>query len=58
LVAESDLNDPRLLWPPERGGVGFAAQWSDGRAREFAGFGWKTEEVPDPQELKTYECSS
>ncbi len=29
LIAESDLNDPRLLWPPERGGYGFDAQWSD-----------------------------
>ncbi len=29
IVAESDLNDPRLLWPPERGGDGLDAQWSD-----------------------------
>jgi maltooligosyltrehalose trehalohydrolase len=29
LIAESDLNDPRLLHPPERGGYGLAAQWSD-----------------------------
>jgi len=29
IVAESDLNDPRLLVPPERGGYGLAAQWSD-----------------------------
>jgi maltooligosyltrehalose trehalohydrolase len=29
LIAESDLNDPRLLWPPERGGFGLHAQWSD-----------------------------
>lgn len=29
IVAESDLNDPRLLWPPERGGYGLDAQWSD-----------------------------
>lgn len=29
LIAESDLNDPRLLWPPERGGFGLDAQWSD-----------------------------
>jgi maltooligosyltrehalose trehalohydrolase len=29
LVAESDLNDPRLLWPPELGGYGLAAQWDD-----------------------------
>jgi maltooligosyltrehalose trehalohydrolase len=29
IVAESDLNDPRLLLPPERGGYGLAAQWSD-----------------------------
>ena len=29
LIAESDLNDPRLLWSPERGGYGLDAQWSD-----------------------------
>jgi maltooligosyltrehalose trehalohydrolase len=29
IVAESDLNDVRLLLPPERGGDGLDAQWSD-----------------------------
>ncbi len=29
LIAESDLNDPRLLRGPERGGYGLDAQWSD-----------------------------
>jgi len=29
LIPESDLNDPRLLWPRERGGCGLDAQWSD-----------------------------
>ena len=29
LIAESDLNDPRLIWPKERGGYGLSAQWSD-----------------------------
>lgn len=29
LVAESDLNDPRLMLPAERGGHGLAAQWAD-----------------------------
>ena len=29
VIAESDLNDPRLLWPVERGGYGLDAQWSD-----------------------------
>jgi maltooligosyltrehalose trehalohydrolase len=29
VVAESDLNDVRLLLPPERGGYGLGAQWSD-----------------------------
>lgn len=29
LIPESDHNDPRLLWPPERGGFGLDAQWSD-----------------------------
>jgi maltooligosyltrehalose trehalohydrolase len=29
VVAESDLNDPRLLLPPQRGGCGLDAQWSD-----------------------------
>ncbi|MFY4730904.1 malto-oligosyltrehalose trehalohydrolase, partial [Nitrospira sp. BLG_2] len=29
IVAESDLNDVRVLLPPERGGYGLNAQWSD-----------------------------
>ena len=29
LIAESDLNDPRLVQRPERGGFGLDAQWSD-----------------------------
>ena len=29
LIPESDLNDPRLLWPRERGGFELDAQWSD-----------------------------
>jgi maltooligosyltrehalose trehalohydrolase len=29
LIAESDLNDPRLITPPEAGGYGLDAQWSD-----------------------------
>jgi maltooligosyltrehalose trehalohydrolase len=29
LVAESDLNDPRLITPRERGGYGLTAQWAD-----------------------------
>jgi maltooligosyltrehalose trehalohydrolase len=29
IIAESDLNDPRLLLPPEKGGYGLDAQWSD-----------------------------
>jgi maltooligosyltrehalose trehalohydrolase len=29
VIAESDLNDPRLLLPPERGGDGLDGQWSD-----------------------------
>jgi maltooligosyltrehalose trehalohydrolase len=29
LIAESDLNDPRLLRSPEAGGYGISAQWSD-----------------------------
>jgi maltooligosyltrehalose trehalohydrolase len=29
LVAESDLNDPRVVRPPEIGGYGIDAQWSD-----------------------------
>jgi maltooligosyltrehalose trehalohydrolase len=29
VIAESDLNDPRLLWPRERGGFALNAQWSD-----------------------------
>ena len=29
LIAESDLNDPRLVRPPTRGGFGLNAHWSD-----------------------------
>ncbi|HEV2331225.1 MAG TPA: malto-oligosyltrehalose trehalohydrolase [Verrucomicrobiae bacterium] len=29
LIPESDLNDPRLLWPREHGGYQLDAQWSD-----------------------------
>jgi maltooligosyltrehalose trehalohydrolase len=29
LVAESDLNDPRVILPHDRGGHGMGAQWSD-----------------------------
>jgi maltooligosyltrehalose trehalohydrolase len=29
LIAESDLNDPRLVRPPEQGGYGMDAQWAD-----------------------------
>ena len=29
LIAESDLNDPRVIWRPEAGGYGMDAQWSD-----------------------------
>ncbi len=29
LIPESDLNDPRLLWPREYGGFQLDAQWSD-----------------------------
>jgi maltooligosyltrehalose trehalohydrolase len=29
LIAESDLNDPRLVQPPSRGGFGLNAHWAD-----------------------------
>ncbi|NUQ22280.1 MAG: malto-oligosyltrehalose trehalohydrolase [Gemmatimonadaceae bacterium] len=29
VIAESDLNDPKVVRPPEVGGYGFDAQWSD-----------------------------
>lgn len=29
VIAESDLNDPRVIRPPESGGFGMDAQWSD-----------------------------
>ena len=29
VIAESDLNDPRVIRPPAVGGLGFDAQWSD-----------------------------
>ncbi len=38
IVAESDLNDPRLLLPPERGGYGLDAQWSDDFHHAVHGF--------------------
>ena len=36
LIPESDLNDPRLLWPHERGGFQLDAQWSDEFSSRFA----------------------
>jgi maltooligosyltrehalose trehalohydrolase len=29
VIAESDLNQPRVVLPPEQGGLGFDAQWAD-----------------------------
>lgn len=29
MIAESDLNDPRVITPPEQFGLGFDTQWSD-----------------------------
>jgi maltooligosyltrehalose trehalohydrolase len=29
VIAESSLNDPRLVWPVERGGYGLEAAWND-----------------------------
>ncbi|HEY5600098.1 MAG TPA: hypothetical protein VIK48_05350, partial [Candidatus Manganitrophaceae bacterium] len=29
LIAESDLNDPKIIDPPDRGGYGLDAQWND-----------------------------
>jgi len=29
VISESDLNDPRLVWPHEHGGFALDAQWSD-----------------------------
>jgi len=29
VIPESDLNDPRLIWPRDRGGFALDAQWSD-----------------------------
>ena len=29
LIAESDLNDPRVVWPSALGGYGIGAQWND-----------------------------
>jgi maltooligosyltrehalose trehalohydrolase len=33
------------------------AATSEGRRREFAGFGWRPEEIPDPQDPATYEAA-
>ena len=30
---------------------------SEGRRREFAAFGWKLDEIPDPQDVRTYDAS-
>jgi maltooligosyltrehalose trehalohydrolase len=30
---------------------------SEGRRKEFAGFGWKPEDIPDPQDIQTFERS-
>ena len=30
---------------------------SEGRKKEFGGFGWKPEDIPDPQDVKTFERS-
>ena len=30
---------------------------SEGRKKEFGGFGWKPEQIPDPQDVKTFENS-
>jgi maltooligosyltrehalose trehalohydrolase len=30
---------------------------SEGRVREFAAFGWQRDEIPDPQQLSTFEMS-
>jgi maltooligosyltrehalose trehalohydrolase len=30
---------------------------SEGRRREFAAFGWKAEEIPDPEKMETFERS-
>jgi maltooligosyltrehalose trehalohydrolase len=38
IIAESDLNDPRLLWPVERGGAGLDAQWADDFHHAFHAF--------------------
>lgn len=41
-----DYHDPELV-----------AAVRDGRRREFAAFGWRPEDVPDPQAVETYRAS-
>ena len=41
----------------EHGDPGLIEAVRQGRRREFAHFGWKAEEIPDPQALATFEWS-
>ena len=38
VIAETDLNDPRLLYPADRGGYGLDAQWMDDYQHAFYAF--------------------
>ena len=67
LIAESDLNDPRIVWPREIGGYGVQAQWSDDfhhalhtvltgeRAGYYADFGSLTDLAKSFQHVFVYD---
>ena len=46
-----------FLYFADHDDVEMARAVSEGRRREFAAFGWKAEEIPDPEERATYERS-
>jgi len=49
LIAESDLNDPRVVIPREAGGLGMSAQWNDDFHHALFG-------VLSPEPLKGYDA--
>ncbi|HVW11140.1 MAG TPA: malto-oligosyltrehalose trehalohydrolase [Bryobacteraceae bacterium] len=46
-----------FLYFTDHSDLGLAAAVSKGRRNEFAAFGWKPEDVPDPQDIATFQAS-
>jgi len=46
-----------FLYFTDHGDVELGKAVTEGRRAEFAGFGWKPEEIPDPQARETFEAS-